>query len=127
VEAAVVFTLVTAGVVAFQLALALGAPWGDYAMGGTFPGKYPPLMRVAAAVQAGLLILLALIVLSRAGLVLLSQWIERSTWLIWLVVAFSAVALVLNLVTSSSRERRIWAPVAAVLLVCSLTVALAGK
>ncbi|HLA80259.1 MAG TPA: hypothetical protein VJP78_01330 [Thermoleophilia bacterium] len=30
-----VFALFTAGVVVFQLALAAGAPWGSYAMGGS--------------------------------------------------------------------------------------------
>ena len=36
----------------------------------------------------------------------------------------TAISLVLNLITPSAPERRIWAPVAAVLLVTSLTVAL---
>jgi hypothetical protein len=36
--AAIVFAVVSAGVIAFQLALAAGAPWGDYAMGGADPG-----------------------------------------------------------------------------------------
>ena len=65
--AAIVFAVVTSAVVGFQLALALGAPWGAYAMGGRFPGELPPLMRVAAVVQAVLLVLIVLIVLSRAG------------------------------------------------------------
>lgn len=29
-------------VAAFQLALALGAPWGEMAMGGKFTGRFPP-------------------------------------------------------------------------------------
>jgi hypothetical protein len=33
-EAAMLFTVTTAGVILFQLALALGAPWGSFAMGG---------------------------------------------------------------------------------------------
>ena len=84
-------------------------------------------MRLAAVVQAALLVLIALIVLSRAGLVL-AQWARVSTWLVWLVVALSAVALVLNTMTSSAGERRIWAPASGAMLICSLTVALsAGK
>ena len=121
--AAVVFAVVTSAVVAFQLALALGAPWGAYAMGGRFPGVFPPLMRVAAAVQGAILILIAVMVLSRAGL-LFPQWAEVATWAVWVAVAVSAVALVLNTLTPSRAERRIWAPVAGVMLVCSLAVAL---
>ena len=44
--------------------------------------------------------------------------------LIWLPVAFSAVSLVLNAITPSTGERRVWVPVALVMLVSSLIVAL---
>ena len=121
--AAIVFAMVTSAVVGFQLALALGAPWGAYAMGGRFSGTFPPPMRVAAVVQAVLLSLIVLVVLSRAGF-LLSQWVGVATWAVWVAVAVSAVALVLNTITPSRDERRIWAPVASVMLICSLVVAL---
>ena len=68
--AALAFTICAAGVVGFQLALALGAPWGRYAMGGALPGRFPPPMRVAAVVQAVVIALLAVAVLSAADLVL---------------------------------------------------------
>ena len=32
--AALLYTTVSVGVVAFQIALAVGVPWGEYAMGG---------------------------------------------------------------------------------------------
>jgi hypothetical protein len=121
--AAVVFAVVTSAAAAFQLTLALGAPWGAYAMGGRFPGELPPLMRVAAVVQALLLVLTTLIVLSRAGF-LFPQCAGVSPWAVWVVVAVSAVALVLNTVTPSRDERRVWAPAAGVMLICSLAVAL---
>lgn len=121
--AAVLFAVVTAGAIAFQIALALGAPWGTYAMGGRFPGRYPPAMRIAAVAQAALLSLALLIVLSDAGLVLPSVS-QALPWLIWLVVAFSAVSVALNALTPSAGERRIWVPVAVVMLVSSLSVAL---
>lgn len=121
--AAVVFATVVAGVIAFQVALALGAPWGAYAMGGKFQGRYPPAMRVAAVGQALLLALAGVIVLSTAGLVLPSVS-QALPWLIWLVVAFSGVSVVLNAITPSAGERRIWVPVAIVMLVSSLTVAI---
>jgi hypothetical protein len=110
-------------VVAFQLALALGAPWGSYAMGGKFPGKYPPHMRFVSVVQAVILALIALVALSRVDLAL-PQWSSVSVWLIWAVVAFSAVIFVLNLITPSAGERRIWVPVTFLLLICSIVVAI---
>jgi cytochrome bd-type quinol oxidase subunit 2 len=122
--AAVVFAAVTGLVVLFQLALAGGAPWGQYAMGGKFKGKYPAGMRIAAVVQAAFLVLTGCVVMARAGL-LLGGWASASKWLIWVVVALNAVGLVLNLITPSKGERLRWAPAAAVLLAACLVVALA--
>jgi hypothetical protein len=121
--AALLFATVTAGAIAFQLALALGAPWGEYAMGGANRGTLPPAMRVAAAVQALVLAVLALVVLGRAGLVDVPI-VRDLPWLIWVAVAFSAVSLVLNAISRSAGERRIWVPVALLMLGSSLVVAL---
>ena len=123
--AAIVFALATAIVIAFQIALALGAPWGRYAMGGAFPGRFPPPMRVAAVVQAILIGLIALAVLSAAGVVL-PEISVAFPWLVWVAVVVSAIAVVLNAISRSAGERRIWVPVASVLLVSSLVVALAA-
>ena len=124
IAAALVFGGVVLIVVAFQLALALGAPWGSYAMGGAFPGRFPPRMRVAAVVQAVLLALVAGIVL--AGADAFGMTLDPDLrWLIWLPVGVSALAVVLNLITPSAGERRIWVPVSLVLLASSLVVALA--
>ena len=123
VLAGIAFAVMAVGVSAFQVALALGAPWGEYAMGGVFPGRYPPPMRVAAVVQAVLIGLLALAVLSAAGLVL-PDLIAAIPWLAWVAVAVSALAVILNALSRSAGERRIWVPVAVVMLISSLIVAM---
>ena len=123
--AALVYSTLSVGVVAFQIALAAGAPWGAYAMGGAFPGTLPLALRVAALAQAVLIAAMALIVLSLAGLVL-ERWSRRARWLVWFVVAFAAVSFALNLLTPSAGERAIWAPVAALLLASSTVVAMEG-
>ena len=89
--AALFYAAVSAGVVAFQIALAVGAPWGVYAMGGAFPGQLPPALRIAEVIQAALLIGMAAVVMSRAGLIL-ARWSRVSRWLVWVVVAFAAVS-----------------------------------
>jgi len=121
--AALLYAAVSAGVIAFQFALAAGAPLGAYAMGGAFPGRFPPALRIAALVQAVLIAGTAAVVMSRAGLVL-AEWSRASRWLVWVVVAFSGTSLVLNLITPSADERAIWAPVALLLLASSATVAI---
>lgn len=123
--AAVAYLLATTLAVGFQVALTFGAPWGMYAMGGRYPGKFPPVMRLAALFQAVLLAVLALIVLSEAGLVAPSLAADFPS-LIWVPVAVSAISVSLNAMSRSPGERRIWVPVGVVLLASSLIVALAG-
>lgn len=121
--AAWIYAALTAVACAFQLALAAGMPWGHLAMGGRFPGRFPPPMRVGAVVQALVLAGLALVVLSRAG-VALPQWSAASTKLIWVVVAISGLSALMNLATPSKWERILWAPVGLTMLATSLVVAL---
>ena len=123
--AALVFAAATAIVVGFQFALALGAPWGASAMGGSIPGRYPPPMRVLAAVLGVVLTVVALVVLASAGVVDVPL-VSAQPWLIWVIVALSVVGLVLNLLSRSAVERRTWVPVTTVMLVSSAIVALSG-
>ncbi len=121
--AGIVFAVAAGGVIVFQLALALGAPWGAYAMGGAFPGRFPTPMRVAAVVQAVVIGLIAMGVLSVAGIVVPGLK-EAAPWLAWAAVVFSAVAVALNALSRSAGERKIWVPVSLVMLISSLLVAL---
>jgi hypothetical protein len=123
IYAAYLFTILIIIVALFQLALALGAPWGEMAMGGKFPGQFPPPMRVAAVVQMLVLIFLALIVLTAAGLIL-PQFAALADMAIWGVVLFCLVSAVMNTITPSKKERMLWAPVTYLLLASSLVVAL---
>lgn len=122
--AALLFCLLTVVAVGFQLALAMGAPWGAYAMGGRFPGRLPARMRGAAVVQAFVLALAALVVLARAG-VMPGAFDAFAAPAIWFVVALYAVSAVMNTITPSRQERRLWSPIAFLLLACALYVAVA--
>jgi hypothetical protein len=122
--AAFLFAAISAGVVAFQLALAAGAPWGAYALGGVSPGQFPLALRIAALGQAALIAGMAAVVMWRAGLIFRGSC-HASRWLVWMVVACSGVSLALNLMTPNAEERAIWAPVALLLLVSSAVVEIA--
>ncbi|HSO85694.1 MAG TPA: hypothetical protein VLQ91_04025 [Draconibacterium sp.] len=122
ITSAIVFTVLTAIVILFQLGLAVGMPWGSASMGGKYPGKYPPKMRIVAIVNIVILSVLAVIVLLRAGLAF-PQLLSVSATGIWFVVAFSGIGTVMNTITPSKIER-IWAPVAAIQLITSIIVAL---
>lgn len=121
--AAWIFLALLSVLMLFQLALVVGASWGSLAMGGRFPGRLPPAMRVAAVVQIVIYGVIGVVIASCAGIDL-PEWREVSRVAVWAVVALMAVALVLNLITPSKWERRIWAPVALGLFASSLVVAL---
>ncbi len=120
------YVCLTAVVVAFQVALALGAPWGAYAMGGSFPGRLPANARVASVVQALLLAMTAVVVTSRAGLAFAGMS-GASGWLIWVVVGLLSLSLVGNLLSSSAGERMLWVPVLVLMLVASVAVGVMGR
>ncbi|WP_342422120.1 hypothetical protein [Paenibacillus sp. FSL E2-0178] len=123
-SSAVIFSALVSIVILFQAALAFGMPWGEFAMGGKFPGKLPAPMRAACLVQIAVLAFLALIVLSKSEIIL-PGWLEFAAVGIWFVVGFSVLSSILNIMTRSVRERRIWAPVSVMMLITSFIVAIA--
>jgi len=112
------FTLVASLLFLFHLALALGAPLGYLTQGGFSKGKLPKAKRFAAIVQMALLVLMILIVLTKAGLVE-SIFISYASTLIWLVVAISLLSFILNVITPSKSERLMGVPITLVLLLSS--------
>ena len=119
---AITFTILSGIIILFQLGLTLGMPWGEASMGGKFPGKYPPKMRIVSLINSLILIFIAVIVLVRAD-ILLPQYKSISNIAIYFVVGFSAIATILNIITRSKIERKLWAPVATLLLITSIIVA----
>ena len=108
-ERRIALTLLT-GVGSFQLALVVGAPWGAAAWAGQAPGVLPTSLRVASAVN----------VLVYAGLVGLVTTDRLSPNARQRLLTGASLLMVLgtlgNLATPSPVER-LWAPVAATLVV----------
>ncbi|MCB0806644.1 MAG: hypothetical protein KDC05_12665 [Bacteroidales bacterium] len=119
---AITFAALTGIVIIFQGCLAAGVPWGKASMGGKFPGKYPPKMRLVAVANMFILGFFAAIVLSEDD-ILFPGLKAVSGIVIWIIVVFFIVATILNTITPS-RIERIWAPVALLQLITSLIVAL---
>ena len=110
-------------VAAFQAALVIGAPWGEYTQGGGTSGALASSGRLFAAVSCVLSIVMAGAILARAGEGPLQRLPARVvTVLAWVATVYSAVAVVLNLITRSTAERALWAPVSIVLLLLVATV-----
>jgi hypothetical protein len=112
------------GIAAFQAALALGAPLGRAAWGGFYEQQLPIGLRIASSVAVGVWVLAALIVLGRGGfqVVPLPHGVLR--WGTWVLVGLLFVGALMNIASSSGWERFGWGPVALILGVLCLFVAL---
>jgi hypothetical protein len=110
------------GLAAFELALALGAPLGRAAMGGTHT-YLPTGLRIVSAVAAVFWPLAALVVLRRGGyrVPLISPRIARAGT--WILVGLLSLGVLMNLASASNWERFLQAPIAAILATLCLVVA----
>ena len=123
--AALIFSALCLIVIVFQFALVLGAPWGEYTMGGELKGALPPRRRAAAGVQIVILILFALVALTRAGLIL-PGFYGFSRVAIWVIAAFFVLGSYMNWTSKSKKERYLWGPVNVLMLASSLILALSS-
>ena len=122
--AAFLFAAVSACASMFQVCLLLGAPWGEFTLGGRWPGQLPTKVRAIPLVSAVLLGGFAATILSRAGLAF-HEMHSYSGSLSWGVVGYCALGCIANAITPSKWERAIWLPVVAVMFATSLVVAAA--
>lgn len=120
--------VVMVGVAAFQLALVFGAPWGVYTQGGGTDGALDASGRVVAGVSCVILLVMAAAILARVREGPLKKTPGKLvTALAWFAAIYAAVAVVLNLSTSSSSERAVFAPTAILLLVLVLTAMVGSR
>lgn len=122
-EAAAVIAVVLLGALAvFQVALALGAPAGAAAWGGTHPGVLPTRLRVASAV-AGVVVypLIGLLILDSGGVVDIG-W-QVSQWWLWALAVLFLLGTLAN-AASRSKVERLWAPVSLGIAVCCGVIAI---
>ena len=110
-------------VAGFQVALALGAPWGRAAWGGAHQ-RLPMGLRIASGFAAILWLVASLVVLGRAG----SDWspipFGVARWATWTLFGILLLGTFLNLASRSKPERLMQTPIAAVLTILTLIVAL---
>ena len=111
-----------AAIACFQVALALGAPWGQAAWGGA-QAHLPPQLRVGSAISAVVLALAALAVLASAG-----HWGPARAkgvfrWGIWALVPLLALSALGNFASTSRWENLLMGPLALLLSLLCLVVA----
>jgi hypothetical protein len=130
VEAAAIAAAVLFGIMAlFQVALALGVPWGAFAFGGRAvrdDGTLPPAYRGASAVTAVVLVVFAVVILTRGGVIGNSGDSTLVTVMSWVIVAFMAINTPMNLMGKHWIEKYVFAGITLVLVVLCAIVAASG-
>ncbi|MEN8235147.1 MAG: hypothetical protein ABFR89_09530 [Actinomycetota bacterium] len=120
--AAVIATVLLGILTVFQIALALGAPWGAAAWGGRHPGVLPVGYRAASTIAAiAVYPLIIGIVLASADLID-ADWLPAGAGAMWLLTGFFALGVLAN-GASPSRVERLWAPVSGVIAICCAVIA----
>jgi hypothetical protein len=108
----------------FQLALVLGAPMGEYTLGGSNTGRLPTKLRIVSSLSMVLNLAIGGHYLAQTGTVqpLLPADLNQITN--WFLVGFTALGLLMNSISRSKKERRLWVPILILSLTCSVIVAL---
>ena len=120
---AIIFSVLVAFTMVFQLALVAGAPLGEFTLGGKWHGRLPPIGRGIALFSTVLLLGFSVVLLARSGLAFPNLY-DASRLIVWVIVGYCALGIIANAATPSARERRIWLPVVIVMFICSTYVAL---
>jgi hypothetical protein len=120
--AAVIATVGFAGIAAFELVLALGAPLGHAAYGGS-TAQLSAGERVVSVMAVIVWLAAAVVVLGRAGFLAVTWPTELFRRATWVLVAVSALAALPNLVSQSPWEQFVFGPTALVLAALCLVVA----
>ena len=123
IGAAILYSLIAA----FQLALALGAPWGKAAFGGAV--EQPGLeLRASSVVAIVVWSAAALIVLHRVGFNVWAPLPRKALPVaVWVLFGLSIVSTMLNAITPSALERAIWLPVSLLLTAALAVVAITSR
>lgn len=124
--AAIILCVLLAGLALFQLALAFGAPLGRFAFGGAHE-RLPIGFRIGSLVSIAIYALISLTCLDRAGVHRLLPEPDTSRFLIWIIVGFFALGVAMNAISRSKLERNTMAPLALVLFVLTLVIALSPR
>jgi hypothetical protein len=119
------FLVVTTLIVSFfQIALALGAPWGEYAYGGTRTGKLPVGFRINSVVAALAMVAIAGHYLAQLDVFEPLLDSAGNSVVNWVLVGFTGLSAIANNITRSKKERAVWAIPTILMFIAALLVAL---
>ena len=126
---AIVAAILFVGMAVFQIVAALGAPVGAMLYGGRAAkedGRLPLAYRIGSAVGAVLLVLFAIVILTRAGVIGTSGDSTLVVIVSWAIVAYMALNTPMNFMGKHWVERYVFGGMTLMLVVLCAIVAASG-
>jgi len=106
----------------FQLALALGAPMGEYAFGGRKVGRLPALYRLLSAGSFLVLLAIAGHYLSVLGVLPSLLDAHGRAYSLWALTAFYVLSFIGNLASKSKAERKMFVPISGAMVLANVLI-----
>lgn len=122
--ATILVLIILAGFTVFQIALAFGAPIGQFAWGGQHK-VLPTKFRIGSAISPVIYAIIAMFALSKSGLWTTVQDQAILTVGLWIITVYFFLGIIMNSISRSKYEQRTITPFVAVLFVCFLVITLA--
>jgi len=116
--------IATISVALFQLAIVLGAPVGDYAYGGQMTGVLPVQYRVASVFSMLVFLAVAGHYLAQLGFFEPVLPPDLNAISNWGFVAFFVVAAIMNNITKSQQEKRVFGSTTIAMVLAAVMVAI---
>jgi hypothetical protein len=116
--------IATISVALFQLAIVLGAPVGDYAYGGQMTGVLPVRYRVASVFSMLVFLAVAGHYLAQLGFFEPVLPPDLNAISNWGFVAFFVVAAIMNNITKSQQEKRVFGSTTIAMVLAAVMVAI---
>lgn len=121
---AVLVAILFIGLCAFQLLLALGAPLGRYAWGGSHV-VLPTKLRLSSLLSIFLYLIFIGFILSKAGIIELVSNQQILNGGMWGITGYLFLGIFMNAISRSTKERIVMTPLVCILAILFLLVALA--
>ncbi len=111
------------GMFCFQFALVLGVRWGHLAWGGKYK-KLPFNLRLASLVSTVIFVVGALCIMEKANIYFIINSPKFADIFVWLLVGIFGLSTIGNILSKSGAEKRLMTPIAAILFLSCLIVAI---
>ncbi len=120
--ASIIAAILLFSVAVFQVLLALGYPFGEFAMGG-YHKVLPKKLRVVSVMNALILLFMGFVVLQHTNVVNGLELLSTNT-VVWVITIFLGFNTITNLISRSKKERFMMTPLSGLIFLLCLFIAL---